>query len=187
MENVMKKLMIAVMITAALSGCSTIKNMTGTSDEKPKPVVSEFLGGNIKVNYTSKGEFESMTSSHTIKLTGSLPYSQDEAYQVAILKARKQIVEFMKVDLESEKFTKTVFENLQESVSEDKKETGNTVNAKIAGELQSSIKQKSSAMLKGTYVEAKSFDAPSNSITVVVKTSTKDVETAKNLSKLMGN
>jgi hypothetical protein len=28
--------------------------------------VSEFLGGNIKVNYTSKGEFESMTSSHTI-------------------------------------------------------------------------------------------------------------------------
>jgi hypothetical protein len=53
--------------------------------------------------------------------------------------------------------------------------------------LQSSIKQKSSAMLKGTYVETKSFDAPSNSITVVVKTSTRDVETAKNLSKLMGN
>ena len=116
-----------------------------------------------------------------------ITYSQDEAYQVAILKARKQIVEFMKVDLESEKFTKTVFNNLQESASEDKKETSNAVNAKIAGELQSSIKQKSSAMLKGTYVEEKSFDAPSNSITVVVKTSTRDVETAKNLSKLMGN
>jgi hypothetical protein len=84
-------------------------------------------------------------------------------------------------------FTKTVFNNLQESTSEDKKETANAVNAKIAGELQSSIKQKSSAMLKGTYVEEKSFDAASNSITVVVKTSTKDVETAKSLAKLMGN
>jgi outer membrane protein assembly factor BamE (lipoprotein component of BamABCDE complex) len=187
MENVMKKLMIAVMVAAALSGCSTIKNMTGQSEEKPKAVVSEFLGGNIKVTYKSDGEFESMTSSHSIKLTGGLPYSQDEAYQVAILKARKQMVEFMKVDLESEKFTKTVFNNLQQSTSEDRKETANTVNAKIAGELQSSIKQKSSAMLKGTYVEGKSYDASTNSITVVVKTSTKDVETAKSLSRLMGN
>ena len=183
----MKKLMIAVLVAATLTGCSTIKTMTGKTEEKPKPVVSEFLGGNIKVSYTPNGEFESMTSSHTIKLTGGLPYSQDEAYQVAILKARKQIVEFMRVDLESEKFTKTVFNNLQESASEDKKETSNNVSAKIAGELQSSIKQKSSAILKGTYVEDKSFDAASNSITVVVKTSTKDVETAKSLSKLMGN
>ena len=180
----MKKLMIAAMIAAALSGCSTL---TGKTDDKVKPITSEFLGGNIKVTYKSNGEFESMTSSHTIKLTGELPYSQDEAYQVAILKARKQIVEFMKVDLESEKFTKTVFNNLQESTSEDKKETANAVNAKIAGELQSSIKQKSSAILRGTYVEEKSFDTSSNSITVVVKTSTKDVETAKSLSKLMGN
>jgi hypothetical protein len=187
MENVMKKLMIAVLVAATLTGCSTIKSVTGQTEEKPKPVVSEFLGGNIKVTYKSNGEFESMTSSHTIKLTGELPYSQDEAYQVATMKARKQIVEFMKVDLESEKFTKTVFNNLQESASEDKKETSNTVTAKIAAELQSSIKQKSSAILKGTYVEDKSFDAPSNSITVVVKTSTKDVETAKSLSKLMGN
>lgn len=183
----MKKLMIAVVITAALSGCNTVKKMTGTTEEKPKPVVSAFLGGNIKVTYTSNGEFESITSSHTIKLTGELPYSQDEAYQVAIMKARKQIVEFMKVDLESEKFTKTVFNNLQETASEEKKETSHTVNAKIAGELQSSIKQKSSSILKGTYVEEKSFDAGSNSITVSVKTSTKDVETAKSLSKLMGN
>ncbi len=103
------------------------------------------------------------------------------------MKARKQIVEFMKVDLESEKFTKTVFNNLQETASEEKKETSHTVNAKIAGELQSSIKQKSSSILKGTYVEEKSFDTGSNSITVSVKTSTKDVETAKSLSKLMGN
>ena len=36
-------------------------------------------------------------------------------------------------------------------------------------------------------MEEKSFDAASNSITVVVKTSTKDVETAKSLAKLMGN
>ncbi len=71
----MKKLMIAVLVAAALSGCNTIKSVTGQSEEKPKPVVSEFLGGNIKVTYKSNGEFDSMTSSHTIKLTGGLPSS----------------------------------------------------------------------------------------------------------------
>jgi hypothetical protein len=184
MENVMKKLMIAAMIAAALSGCSTL---TGKTDDKVKPITSEFLGGNIKVSYTSNGEFESMASSHTIRLTSALPYAQDEAYQVATLKARKQIAEFMKLDLETEKFTKTVFDNLQESVNEDNKESSSSVNAKIVGELKTSIKQKSSAILKGTYVESKAFDSGSNSITVVVKTRTKDIETAKSLSRLMGN
>ena len=180
----MKKLMIAAMIAAALSGCSTL---TGKTDDKVKPITSEFLGGNIKVSYTSNGEFESMASSHTIRLTSALPYAQDEAYQVATLKARKQIAEFMKLDLETEKFTKTVFDNLQESVNEDNKESSSSVNAKIVGELKTSIKQKSSAILKGTYVESKAFDSGSNSITVVVKTRTKDIETAKSLSRLMGN
>jgi hypothetical protein len=184
MENVMKKLMIAVAIAAALSGCSSL---TGRSDDKAKPITSEFLGGNIKVSYTMGGEFESMTSSHTIRLTSTLPYAQDEAYQIATLKARKQIAEFMKLDLESEKFTQTVFDNLQESVTENNKESSSSVNAKIAGELKTSIKQKSSAILKGTYVDEKSFNSGSNSITVVVKTRTKDIETAKSLSRLMGN
>lgn len=185
----MKKLMLAVLIAATLNGCSTIKKVTGNdaAEEKERPVVSEFLGGSIKVSYTSKGEFESIASSHTIRMTGSLPYSQDEAYQVAILNARKQIAEFMKVELESEKFTKTVFNNLQEGKTEDGKNTSSNVDTKIAGDLQSNIRQKSSAILKGTYVDEKSFDSPSNSITVVVKTRTKDIETAKSLTKLMGN
>ena len=66
--------MIAAMIAAALSGCSTL---TGKTDDKVKPITSEFLGGNIKVSYTSNGEFESMASSHTIRLTSALPYAQD--------------------------------------------------------------------------------------------------------------
>jgi hypothetical protein len=150
-------------------------------------VVAEFVGGNLKVNYTMSGELDSIVSSNSVKLTSTLPYAQDEAYTLATLRAKKQIVQFMREELETEKFANTIFKSLQDAEAEDGKETSKTVKSEIAGELQSSIKQKSSAILQGVFVDEKSYDAKTNTITVVVKTSTKSVDTAKALRKLMGN
>jgi hypothetical protein len=133
------------------------------------------------------GELDSIVSSNSVKLTSTLPYAQDEAYTLATLRAKKQIVQFMREELETEKFANTIFKSLQDAEAEDGKETSKTVKSEIAGELQSSIKQKSSAILQGVYVDEKSYDAKTNTITVVVKTSTKSVDTAKALRKLMGN
>jgi hypothetical protein len=150
-------------------------------------VVAEFVGGNLKVNYTMSGELDSIVSSNSVRLTSTLPYAQDEAYTLATLRAKKQIVQFMREELETEKFANTIFKSLQDAEAEDGKETSKTVKSEIIGELQSSIKQKSSAILQGVFVDEKSYDAKTNTITVVVKTSTKSVDTAKALRKLMGN
>jgi hypothetical protein len=133
------------------------------------------------------GELDSIVSSNSVKLTSTLPYAQDEAYTLATLRAKKQIVQFMREELETEKFANTIFKSLQDAEAEDGKETSKTVKSEIIGELQSSIKQKSSAILQGVFVDEKSYDAKTNTITVVVKTSTKSVDTAKALRKLMGN
>jgi hypothetical protein len=133
------------------------------------------------------GELDSIVSSNSVRLTSTLPYAQDEAYTLATLRAKKQIVQFMREELETEKFANTIFKSLQDAEAEDGKEISKTVKSEIAGELQSSIKQKSSAILQGVFVDEKSYDAKTNTITVVVKTSTKSVDTAKALRKLMGN
>jgi hypothetical protein len=133
------------------------------------------------------GELDSIVSSNSVRLTSTLPYAQDEAYTLATLRAKKQIVQFMREELETEKFANTIFKSLQDAEAEDGKETSKTVKSEIVGELQSSIKQKSSAILQGVFVDEKSYDAKTNTITVVVKTSTKSVDTAKALRKLMGN
>jgi hypothetical protein len=150
-------------------------------------VVAEFVGGNLKVNYTMSGELDSIVSSNSVRLTSTLPYAQDEAYSLATLRAKKQIVQFMREELETEKFASTIYKSLQDAEAEDGKETSKTIKSEIVGELQSSIKQKSSAILQGVFVDEKSYDAKTNTITVVVKTSTKTVDTAKALRKLMGN
>ena len=61
------------------------------------------------------------------------------------------------------------------------------VKDKITSDLQENLKQKTEAILRGTYVESKEFDKGSSTIKVVVKSSTRDIDTAKNLSRLMGN
>ena len=180
----MKKLAIVLAVTIALGGCSTFGKKTAAEQ---KPVVAEFVGGNLKVNYTMSGELDSIVSSNSVRLTSTLPYAQDEAYSLATLRAKKQIVQFMREELETEKFASTIYKSLQDAEAEDGKETSKTIKSEIVGELQSNIKQKSSAILQGVFVDEKSYDAKTNTITVVVKTSAKTVDTAKALRKLMGN
>lgn len=176
-----KKIVIlsaAVMLTA----CSTLG---GSKKDEPK-VNTDFMGGNIRVSYTLTGEFESLTSSGVAKVTSTLPSAVDEAYLVATLQARKQIVEFMKVEVENSNFIRAVAESLQEGVNTNGS-PDNKVTSKIATELQDNIRQQSKAILIGTYVADKSYDAGSRTVKVVIKTGVKDNEVAKQVSRMMGN
>lgn len=176
----MKKLVILA-TAIMLSACSTF------SSKKDEPRVNtDFMGGNIKVSYTLTGEFESLTSSGVAKVTSNLPSAVEEAYLVATLQARKQIVEFMKVEVENSNFIKAVAETLQEGVNVNGT-PDNKVTSKIASELQDNIRQSSKAILTGTFVSDKSYDPSTRSVKVVVKASVKDTETAKQFSRLMGN
>ncbi len=177
----MKRIAIVAM-AVMLSACSTFG---GKKDEKN--VKSEFFGGDIKITYTFGGEFESISSSGSAKVTSNAPDAAEKAYIVASLRARQQIVEFMKAELESEKFKQTVYESLQEAEEELKASSSAVTKDKITSELQENIKQKTNAILRGTYVESKDFDKGSSTVKVVVKSSVKDINTAKNLSRLMGN
>ena len=179
----MLKRLIVVTAVMALTACSSLGGSKGDGE---KPITSEFLGGNIKVTYTMGGEFESISSTNTVKVTSSLPYATDEAFTVATLRARKQIVEFMKLDLESEKFTDAVYNSLQDASEENKAET-TQVNSKIASEVKETIKQRASGILQGTYVAEKNYDSGTKTVTVTVKSGTKDITTAKTVRRLMGN
>lgn len=177
----MKRIVIFAM-AILLTACSTFSNK---KDERQ--VKSEFFGGDIKVTYTFGGDFESIESSGTAKVTSNLPDAAEKAYIIATLRARQQIVEFMKAELESEKFKQTIYKSLQEAEEELKVASSAVVKDTITSELQENIKQKTNAILRGTYVESKQFDKATSTVKVVVKSSTKDIETSKQLSRLMGN
>ena len=119
-----------------------------------------------------------------VALTGSV--GDVAGIIVANLRAKQKVVEFMKNELEGDKFTKTVYNSLQEGQAINN-QANNEVNTKIAGDVQENIKSKTKAILQGVYVESKKFDTATNTVRVVVKTGTKDIQTAKEMRMLMGN
>lgn len=176
------KYLSMIVLAVMLSACSSFG-----SKKDERSVKSEFFGGDIKVIYTMGGQFESISSSGTARVTSNAPDAAEKAFIVASLRARQQMVEFMKLDLESEKFKQTVYNSLQEAEEELKVASTTVIKDTITSELQENIKQRTNAILRGTFVDSKVFDKSTSTVKVVVKSSTKDIEAAKNLSRLMGN
>lgn len=175
----MRKVIIGVTCAALLSACASVK------DKSDAKVVSEFLGGDIKVTYSKSGEFESLASSASVKVISDLSSAKEEAVSVATVRARRQISEFLKTEVESERFVTTVTKSLQESDAVSGV-SASTVNSKIAMDMKETIRQKSESLLKGTFVESEKFDTSSKVVTVTVKTGVKETGVANTVRKLMG-
>jgi len=177
-----KKLAV-ISAVVCLSACSSFGDKRV---EKADSVTAEFMGGEIKITYNKDGQFESMTASGSARMTNTLPSGQEEAFLIAKLRAQQKVVEFMKNELESERFKKTVFDSLQEGQTIGG-QSNNEINSKIVSNVQEDILTKQKGILKGVYIDSKSFDKDTKTVLVVVKTSVRDIATANQVRALMGN
>jgi hypothetical protein len=165
-------------LAVILIGCTSI-----SSDNRK--LTSEFVGGDLKVTYNKKGEFESISSKATAYVTNDLPNTRDQAVTIATLKARRQIAEFLKTEVQSERFLVTVSKSIQDT--ETVNQAGdNKESAKIAYNVRESIRQRSSAILQGTYLQSESFNPDTKIVTVVVSAGTKENTLMKSVKKAVG-
>lgn len=178
----MFKKIVAVSAIVLLSACSTMDKRV----EKEDSVTAEFMGGEIKITYNKDGQFESISSSGSARMTGTLPSSQEEAFIVAKLRAEQKMVEFMKTELESERFVKVLSDNLQNGQSFNG-QPNNEVNAKIASNVKEDIKTRSKGILKGVRISSKKFETSNSIVLVTVQSSMKDIAASKQIATMMGN
>jgi hypothetical protein len=177
------KRLVLVSALAVLSACSTVKLPVA---QEPETIKTEFIGGDLILNYTKDGQFEFLTASGTARVTSNLPSAVEEAYVVASLRAKQKVVEFMKNEMEGEKFVDTINDSLQESFVSNGQSIVD-VNSKIAYKVQENIKSKSKAILQGVHVESKKFDSSTNTVRVTVRTGVREISTARQVRTLMGN
>ena len=91
---------------------------------------------------------------------------------------------FLNAEVNSERFVATVTKTLQDSVTITG-DNSTTLNSKIANEVKETIRQKSSTLLKGTFVESEVYDPNTKSITVIIKTGVKESGISNTVRKLM--
>lgn len=180
----MLKQIVIISAAVMLSACSTLQSTSKTEDA---PVKAEFLGGSLKMTYDKKsGEVKMIESMATAKVVSTLPGAVEESFTVATMRARKQIVEFMKTEVESENFSEVIFDTLQKSEAADKEQT-KSVNQNITQAVKQNIRQKSNGILKGTFVAEKVYDDSTKTVRVIVRSSDEDVQVAKRVTRMMGN
>ena len=178
----MKTLPIIFFLSLLVVACT---NIAEKEVEKAKALIkTEFLGGGITVTYDESGNFKSMTSTSTSKVTSKLPSAVDEAFKIATLKARRQIAEFIETEIKSDRFTSSVSDSLQEPDTFDADNKSDNLNT-IALKVRENITQKSSQILKGTFVKSEKHDTKKKQVIVVVVTGVDSLGTSNKLKKLM--
>ncbi len=177
-----KSYLLIGLIALFISACSSTPEPEAQKDKAS--IKTEFLGGGLTIAYDEDGEFQSITSVSTSKVTSTLPSGVEEALKIATLKARRQIAEFINTEVQSDRFTSSVSDSLQAAETLNGDNVTKLRNT-IALKVRENITQKSSQILKGTFVQSEKHDAEKDQVIVTVVTGVNSVGTSNQLKKLM--
>ena len=121
-----KKLSLAVAGALLVVGCATnqpgiIKNAElrpDTDSIRPKPVSTVFHRpeGAMTITFSSDGKFLEITSKGTAPIAGNNAFSIEDAAQVAQLRAKKNIAEFISTQLNTTRSLKVLSTTVQKSL-----------------------------------------------------------------------
>ena len=178
MKSITARLLSMTAALALLAGCSS------TPDKAPERTQSDFMGGGITLVYTDDGDLKGISSTATAPVIGNLPSSMDQAIAVATLKARRQIAEFIQVEVTSDRFMTTVSRDLQQSESFNGSQN-QQVTMNIVNELRDNIRQRSQQILRGTVVEKEDYNSLNRTVAVTVVAGEKQSEAARAVRSMM--
>jgi hypothetical protein len=120
-----KKLSLAVAGALLVVGCASNQGVIKNADLKPdtdsirpKPVSTVFHRpqGTMTITFDSKGEFLEITSKGTAPIAGNNAFSIEQAAQVAQLRAKRNIAEFISTQLQTTRSVKVLSTAVQKSL-----------------------------------------------------------------------
>ena len=180
----MKKLAFAAVIALALSACSTTKlgDMDGTSSDAIK-YTQDF--GKVEVTFNDKGDWDSLKSTATSSVPIDVDMGLEQGMNVATMRAKRNIVEFLNQDLKSNKTTDTITKALAKNVSEDN-EMSKQRAANIATEIQEKISVQADGILKGVYVTDRKVSPDGKTVAVTVQVDKRSMRAAQQVRASFG-
>jgi hypothetical protein len=180
----MKKLIIVAAVAAVLSACSTVK--TVDLDPVSKDAVKytqEF--GKVEVTFNDKGEWESLKSTGTSAIPLSDNAALEQAMNVATMRAKRNIVEFIQTDLQSSKSHEAITNALAKDIASDdaksRERAGN-----IATKIQEKITTQADGLLKGVYITDRKISGDKTMAVVTVTVDKRSMRAAQQVRVAFG-
>jgi hypothetical protein len=172
----MKKVLLVVLISGLLSACGTTK--LADIDPLSKDAVKytqEF--GKVEVTFTDKGDWETLKSTATASIPLSDTAALEQAMNLATMRAKRNIVEFMQTDLQSSKAAETVTNALAKDVSADDNKTRERA-GNIVTKLQEKITVQSDGIIRGAYISDRKISSDKTMVVVTLQVDKRSVVAA---------
>ena len=140
-------------------------------------VATTFLGGssqnahNIKFSFTNAGQFDYLTSTVTAQIKSQA--DKDEMLKLATQNAKQHIIEFIRAEVQSERFINSVANSIANSDAVPKHK-GTASNTKLAYLVRDSVNQKRNEIIKSAFVEDAVLDVSSGLMVVTVRAGRKN-------------
>lgn len=181
----MKNLFIVASIALALSACSTTKtaDIDPVSQEGTK-YVQDF--GKVEVTFTDNGQWTQIKSSATSAVPIQDDMGMEQAMNVATMRAKRNIVEFINSDVRSNKTTDTITKALVKNVDEDDNATKQRA-ANIATQITEKIAVESNGILKGVYVVERKVSSDKRTVVVVIQVDKRSLRAAQQMRASFGS
>lgn len=121
----LKKLTLAVAVALAVAGCAGNKPLTKNAELKPetdsirpKPVSTVFHRpqGTMTIVFGNDGKFVEIISKGTAPIAGNNAFSIEQAAQVAQLRAKRNISEFLNTQINTQRTSKVLSTAVQKSL-----------------------------------------------------------------------
>lgn len=181
----MKKLILVTAVALALSACSTTKtvDLNDTSKDAVK-YTQEF--GKVEITFNDKGEWETLKSTGTSAIPLTDNAALEQAMNVATMRAKRNIVEFIQTDLNSSKSHEAITNALAKDVSADESKTRERA-GNIATKIQEKIAVEANGIVKGVYIVDRKISSDKSMAVVTVEVSKKSMRAAQQVRNSFGS
>lgn len=179
----MKKLLIVVLAVLA-TACSTTKlsDADAVNSEAVK-FTQDF--GKVEVTFTDDGNWTEIRSTATSSVPISDEAGLEQGMNIATLRAKRNIVEFINTDLKSNKSMEAMTNSLaKEIASNDEKSKEKAAN--IATQVAEKISVQADGILRGVYVTERKVSSDGKTVSVKVQVDKRSIRAAKNIRMAMG-
>lgn len=175
----MKKLLIVALAVLA-TACSTTKHSDADAQIGGDAVKFTQDFGKVEVTFNDKGDWLEINSTATSAVPINDEAGLEQGMNIATMRAKRNIVEFINTDLKSTKNMEAMTNSLAKEVASNDEKAKDKA-ASIATQVAEKIAVQADGILRGVYVVDRKVSADSKTVSVKVQVDKRSIRAAKNI------
>ena len=177
-----KRILLSAMIVS-ITACSTVKPK---EDEIITADAVKFAQdfGKVEVSFNDKGDWESIKSTASSFVPMEHDAALEQGMNVATMRAKRNIVEFLQSDLRSKKTTDTMTKALAQNISEDDVKSKQKA-ANIATEIVEKISVEGNGLIRGAFVSKREITPDAKNVSVTVTITKQSLQSVAKIRQVM--